>query len=51
MTVDGAKVIMGGYTTIEGLAVRKLTTPADTLYLATSTVSPAARRQPSTRFA
>ncbi|HVW44678.1 MAG TPA: ABC transporter substrate-binding protein [Amycolatopsis sp.] len=40
LTVDGAKVMMGGYTTIEGLAVRKLADARDVLYLATSTVSP-----------
>jgi len=40
ITVDKAEVIMGGYTSIEGLAIREVTERRKVVYIATSTVSP-----------
>lgn len=41
ITVDGAEVFIGAYTTIEGLAIRQMTDPRKILFLSPSTVSPA----------
>jgi branched-chain amino acid transport system substrate-binding protein len=40
ITQDKAEVIMGGYTSIEGLAIREVTERRKVVYMATSTVSP-----------
>ncbi|MFB9384743.1 ABC transporter substrate-binding protein [Pseudonocardia petroleophila] len=40
LTQDGAEVIMGGYTSIEGLAIREVTERRNVVYMATSTISP-----------
>jgi len=41
VTVDKAEVIVGAYTTIEGLAIRQVTEPRKILFLNPSTISPA----------
>lgn len=41
ITVDGAEVFVGAYTTIEGLAIRQMTDPRKILFLSPSTISPA----------
>jgi branched-chain amino acid transport system substrate-binding protein len=40
LTVDKAEVFVGGYTSIEGLAIRQLVEQRKVVYIATSTVSP-----------
>jgi branched-chain amino acid transport system substrate-binding protein len=40
ITVDGAQVFVGAYTSIEGLAIRQLTDPRKILFLSPSTISP-----------
>ncbi|MEU7812222.1 ABC transporter substrate-binding protein [Pseudonocardia sp. NPDC049154] len=41
VTVDKAEVIIGAYTTIEGLAIRQVTEPRKTIFMSSSTISPA----------
>ncbi|UFS58335.1 ABC transporter substrate-binding protein [Subtercola endophyticus] len=41
LTVDGAEIVAGAYTTIEGLAIRQLTDPRKIVFMSTSTISPA----------
>ncbi|MER7282730.1 ABC transporter substrate-binding protein [Dactylosporangium sp. NPDC000244] len=41
ITVDKAEVMMGGYTSIEGLAIRKLVEPRKIVFINSSTISPA----------
>ncbi|WP_196073052.1 ABC transporter substrate-binding protein [Nakamurella alba] len=40
ITVDGAQVFIGAYTTIEGLAIRQLTDPRKIVFMSPSTISP-----------
>jgi branched-chain amino acid transport system substrate-binding protein len=40
LTQDGAEVIVGGYTSIEGLAIREVTERRKVVYIASSTISP-----------
>ncbi|TCB97221.1 ABC transporter substrate-binding protein [Micromonospora zingiberis] len=40
ITQDGAEVILGGYTSIEGLAIREVVERRKIVYIATSTISP-----------
>ncbi|NEK56850.1 ABC transporter substrate-binding protein [Geodermatophilus sabuli] len=40
VTVDGAEVIVGGYTSIEGLAIREVTERRKIVYINPSTISP-----------
>ncbi|MGP3534001.1 ABC transporter substrate-binding protein [Microbacterium sp. RD1] len=41
LTVDGAEIVVGAYTTIEGLAIRQLTDPREIIFMSPSTISPA----------
>lgn len=41
LTVDGAEIFAGAYTTIEGLAIRQLTDARKIVFMSTSTISPA----------
>lgn len=41
VTVDKAEVMMGGYTSIEGLAIRQIVEPRDVVFINASTISPA----------
>ncbi|MFF7154734.1 ABC transporter substrate-binding protein [Streptomyces sp. NPDC008139] len=41
ITVDKAGVMMGGYTSIEGLAIRKIVEPRKIVFINSSTISPA----------
>jgi branched-chain amino acid transport system substrate-binding protein len=40
VTVDGAEVVVGGYTSIEGLAIREVTERRKIVYINPSTISP-----------
>jgi branched-chain amino acid transport system substrate-binding protein len=41
ITVDEAEVMMGGYTSIEGLAIRQIVEPRKIVFINSSTISPA----------
>jgi branched-chain amino acid transport system substrate-binding protein len=41
ITVDKARVMMGGYTSIEGLAIRQIVEPRKIVFINSSTISPA----------
>jgi branched-chain amino acid transport system substrate-binding protein len=41
ITVDKAEVMMGGYTSIEGLAIRQIVEPRKIVFINSSTISPA----------